>query len=102
MKSEKQEMRDLVTGKSYEWRLTAEDEKVCVNGYAFAPNERRAHQLMVYRNCMTKIAPGVIARCKPYEVKLMSRVLLESKIGYGLHPSLDGREAITSLEWIAW
>jgi hypothetical protein len=29
MKSVKQEMRDLVTGKSYEWRLTAEDER-CV------------------------------------------------------------------------
>jgi hypothetical protein len=102
MKSEKQEMRDLVTGRSYEWRLTAEDEKVCVSGYAFAPNERRAHQLMVYRNCMTKISPAFIARCRPYEAKLLSRVLLESKIGYGLHPPLDGRAAITSLEWIAW
>jgi hypothetical protein len=32
----------------------------------------------------------------------MCDMLLEMKIKYGMVPSLDGKGAITSMEWIVW
>jgi hypothetical protein len=44
----------------------------------------------------------MVGRCEPNEAKIMCDMLLEMKIKYGMVPSLDGKEAITSLEWMVW
>jgi hypothetical protein len=44
----------------------------------------------------------MVGRCEPNEAKIMCDMLLEMKIKYGMVPSLDGKGAITSMEWIVW
>ena len=96
------EMRDKITGEKHEWKIIGQEAELALNGLTICPNEIKAHQLIKYRTELTQKAPSMVGRCEPNEAKIMCDMLLEMKNIYGMVPSLDGRGAITSMEWLVW
>jgi hypothetical protein len=97
-------MRDKITEEKREWKIIGQEAELALNGLAICPNEVKAHQLTKYRTelCITQKAPIMVGRCEPNEAKIVCDMLLEMKIKYGMVPSLDGKGAITSMEWLVW
>jgi hypothetical protein len=97
------EMRDKVTGEKHEWKIVDQEAELALNGLTICRNEIKAHQLIKYRTELTQKAPSMVDRQMPNdEAKIMCDMLLEMKSKYGMVPSLDGKGAITSLEWLVW